>query len=255
MIEIIRERGMGCRSIRYVQGQSFNGYPEGERVLIYGSIGFVRDMMRERPWVPTAWFDEQVLSCHEYYGQWNKYLLQRNYRFIRWGELPGMREQLYKEVGSGGRLFIRPDDNLKSFAGSVVEKDRFDRWYQQSKRCYDLLPSLLCLVASPQDIVGEWRVVIVERKVLTASAYIAEGRRAGDGVVPDAVIALANQIAGEGPFDPLHMYVMDIGQTSDGFFLMEIGSVNCSSLYGCDLEKVVDAASGIAAKTVTASGG
>ncbi len=121
-------------------------------------------------------FNETVPACHHYY--WGKHLLQRNFRFLPLGELKRQVDVIYSEVGVEGCLFIRPDDNFKSFAGSVVPRERFDRWLSQNVSCYDLLPSLLCLVSAPQQILGEWRLVVTARQVLTASAYVAENAQA-----------------------------------------------------------------------------
>jgi hypothetical protein len=242
MVDIIRGRGMECRTIRYSETLPLRGFPDGENVIVYGSMGFVRDMVRSGRWRTMAWFDEEILSCHHYYGRWPEFVLQKSYRFLPLGEVHRQHAQLYAEVGTDGQLFVRPDDNLKSFAGKVVEQGKFEHWYQQNVRCYDLKPSLLCMVARPQEIFGEWRVIIAQRKVLTASAYVGESRSGTVEPVPVEVLVLAGKIAANGAFDPLPIYVMDLARTVDGLFLMEIGSMNCASMYNCDLEKIIDAA-------------
>jgi len=204
--------------------------------------------LRAQRWRPTAWFDERVLACHHYYGHWGRHVIQKDYRFLPLGELYRLRKSLYEEIGDAGRLFIRPDDNLKSFAGGVVESGKFDEWYQQNVRCYDLKPSLLCLVARSQQILEEWRVIICQRQVVTGSAYVGESRTGLESTMPEEVLAMARQIAAE-PFEPLPLYVMDIGRTPEGLRLMEIGSVNCASLYACDLSSVIEAATRLAAET------
>jgi ATP-grasp domain, R2K clade family 3 len=246
LVEMVRRRGMECKTIRYADGDEVHVFNESDRVVVYGSIGFVRNLICKKRWQPTAWFDENVLCCHHYYSYWGSHLLQHNFRFLTLGELQRQAATLYSEVGVDGRLFIRPDDNLKSFAGSVVLREKFDRWLKQNVSCYDLPASLLCLVSTPQEILGEWRLVIAERQVLTASAYIAENRTGSIAAVPQEVLATAGRILAHASFDPFPIYVMDIAQTANGFFLMEIGSLNCASLYACDLDKVVDVASRLA---------
>jgi hypothetical protein len=246
LADIVRARGMEFMTIRYADGDQVRAFTPDDRVVTYGSMGFVRNLVRARQWQPTAWFNECLLCCHHYYGFWGRHLLQRNYRFLPLGEVRRQVDTLYSEVGRDGRLFIRPDDNLKSFAGTVVLRDKFDRWLNQNVSCYDLPPSLLCMVSTPQQILGEWRLVIAERQILTASAYIAEDRSASATAVPDEVLTAARRILADGSFDPFPIYVMDIAQAAEGYFLMEIGSLNCSSLYACDLEKVVNVATRLA---------
>jgi hypothetical protein len=248
MAGLIRERGMECKTIRCVEGEPVHAFAEGDSVVVYGSMGFVRDLMRVKQWQPTAWFDERVLCCHHYYGYWGRHVLQHNYRFLPLGEVQEQVDALYAQIGRNGRLFIRPDDNLKSFAGAAVLRERFAQWMSQNVRCYGLDTSLLCLVSTPQEILGEWRFVIADRQVLTGSAYIAEDRVASDAGVPAEALATAQRILTEDSFNPFPIYVMDIAQTAEGYFLMEIGSLNCASLYACDLRKVVDAASRLAAR-------
>lgn len=246
MAELARDLGMECRIIEYTDGQEVRAFPPGQHVVAYGSMGFIRDMVRAGMWRPTAWFDAETLSCHHYYQYWERYILQQGCRFMSLGEISRLRAELYRELGVDDRLFIRPDDNLKSFAGTVVPLSEFDPWYQQNVRCYDLDPSLPCLIARPRQILKEWRVVIAERQVLTASPYIGESRSAALDTVPQAVLALAGQIAGNSEFNPLPVYVMDIAQTPEGLRLLEIGSMNCASLYACDLRKIIETATHLA---------
>lgn len=98
-------------------------FGEDDCVVAYGSIGLVNMLYRSRPWTPTAWFNLENLSCRNYYSRWGQYLLQREYSFVPTGALPSMSEFLYREIGDDGRLFVRPDSNMKSFAGRVVAKE------------------------------------------------------------------------------------------------------------------------------------
>jgi hypothetical protein len=63
---------------------------------------------------------------------------------------------------------------------------------------------------------------------------------------PPEAAAFAETVSMSTDFDPHPMYVMDIAATDDGYRLVEIGSACCASLYGCNLERIVDAVSEIA---------
>lgn len=266
LIEIIESRGMGVKVVGYVP---FEGglqdratrkvysydklsqlFPNDDCVVAYGSINLCRRLLSETPWAPTAWMNLKNLSCQSYYAYWGQFCLQREYVMLPWADLPRVKNRLGR-LSEDNCLFIRPNDNNKVFSGKVVHEDEFDKWYKQEDDCYAPPPDSLAVVARPIRLDAEWRVVIVDGKVITASLYRKNGiftaREDMEQGAPSEVMELASILALQ-EWQPDKAYVADICLTSGEYRLVEIGSPNAAGLYKCDLEKFVESMSAQAAK-------
>jgi hypothetical protein len=155
-------------------------------------------------------------------------------------------------------IFIRPDDNAKSFHGELVAKESFDEWFRIAN-VFNPGPKCMTLVSEPSKIESEYRFVISERKVLTGSQYKLNGKLEYSPHFPVEAANLAEEIANSCEFNPHPMFIMDICKIEDWqdneyrrihgdqrYKLMEIGSVNCAGMYTCDLRKFVEKASELA---------
>lgn len=263
MLKIAREKGMEAIEVVFSEGSEFftgildvkkqKKLPFGDKdcVVMYGSFHMARYLLRSHPWIPGVWFDVDALSCKTYYSHWGRFLLQQSYAMMPLVEVARQREWAYETFGKPEAvfgpqsIFIRPDSQLKPFAGQVVLDADFNKFYSEAM-IYGS-PETLAVIAAPQDIKNEWRLVIADREVLTGSGYI----RGGDVIIhdgfPEGARDLATRIANASEWQPHPIYCMDICQTGDEkFHLLEIGSVNTCGMYDCDLEKIITKSSEIA---------
>lgn len=227
-------------------------YADDDWVIVYGSMNLLRWLLRQGKWPQLAWYDFNRLRCQSYYAHWGQFLLQRRYAFMPLAEVRRRRDWLFETFAQNGTIFVRPDDNDKSFSGGPVQDAQFDQWYQLAN-FYEPGPDCLAVVSSPEVIHAEWRFVIGQRQVVTGSQYRRDGVDAIAPQVPPEAAAFAASVANAGRFDPHPVYAMDVCQTDDGYRLVEIGSICACSLYACDVDKVVTVASRIAAEMRPAS--
>lgn len=237
-----------------VLGANHRFFPDNDCVIVYGSINLIDRLCGTMTWTPTAWYDSQALKCSHYYVHWGQYLLQRDFAFVPFGALPDQFHRLLSKFGEDGCLFVRPDDNKKTFTGRVVHKDQFEKWYNTEVDCYEPNPYSMAVVARPQNLAVEWRFVVVEGKIVTQSSYRitpylgAKHKESHSEEVTEGATGIAQQAAADA-WQPDKAYVLDVGLTWGGEYrVVEIGSVNCAGLYGCDVVKVVDALSDLAEK-------
>ena len=248
MMEIVRAMDMEARHY------SYSGYetiiPEDlpakeECIVAYGSINAAKFINKRCKWVPGVWCDFEILRCCSYLAHWGQFSIQKRYLFLPLAEVYRQKEWLYKTLGYNEHIFIRPDDNMKSFHGEVVAKEKFEYWYEMAN-FYNPGKSCLCLVSEPSCLSGEWRFVIANRKVISGSQVRCDGNLAVASGFPKEAADFAEQVANSCEFNPHPIYVMDICRSPEGYALMEIGSVNCAGLYACDLKPIVEKASEIA---------
>jgi ATP-grasp domain, R2K clade family 3 len=258
MAKVVRSKGMPCAEIAFecVAGDEQELRPAGpvkfsddQPVMVYGSMNLMKWLLRKGRWPKLAWYDFPRLRCQSYYARWGQFLLQRQYAFLPLAEINRRRDWLFQTFGRDGSVFVRPDDNAKSFGGGLVRQDQFDQWYALAN-FYEPGPDCLAVVSTPETIYAEWRLVIADRKAVTGSQYRRGGKEEISAGFPPEVGAFAETVANANHFNPHPIYVMDIAGTESGYRLVEIGSICCASLYACDLETVVDAVIKMAADSV-----
>lgn len=140
------------------------------------------------------------------------------------------------------RLFIRPDSPTKPFPGNVHSVPNLIHLQNVIKRDYS--DQMLVVVAPEQPIEAEWRAVIADGQVLTASQYKQNNQPKYCLGLPDAVQALAKTVAGGWQPDPI--WILDLGWVDGAAYIVEIGMFSCAAFYHCDLSSIVEAASTIA---------
>jgi hypothetical protein len=150
-----------------------------------------------------------------------------------------------------GQIFIRPDSGRKSFSGQLLSFGDIKR-YQLAKDCGD--EAWVC-VATAKKIVKEWRVLIVDKEVVTACRYRRNGMLEMVKEFPPSVREQAEFIAGC-DWQPDIAYMLDIGlvikpdsdSTGDELRIIEANPFSTSDLYCMDYEKVIDALNRVAVK-------
>ena len=218
-------------------------------IIYYGSINLARWLQRHAKFNLVLWADfETVLRCRTYYAYLGPYLLNQEYAFMPLKEIARRKDWVYQTFGggkSGDTVFIRPDDNAKSFAGELVWSGRFDDFYEMSQ-FYGPSEHQLALVGKPVEVSSEWRVIVANKKVVTGSMYRKDKLVEIAPGVPPHVAAYVEWVCNSSEFEPHPIYVIDIAATPDGLRVVEIGSVNTAGLYEIDAQAFVDAALAIA---------
>jgi hypothetical protein len=222
-------------------------FPPEMCVVAHGDIELMTRIHRERRWNPGAFATIEHFFCSSYYCQFGKYLLNRDYVMLPFGELRRCQEFLFRTVGQDGRVFVRPDSPLKLFTGQIASRDSFDADLE-FMAFYEFPPESLVVVSPPQEIVAEWRFVVADRKVVAGCQYKNMGQLNSQPHYDDKAFDLASQIASTG-YEPDAAWVMDICRTTDGaYHLLEIGGFSFADLYSCDKRAVVEGVSNAAIK-------
>jgi hypothetical protein len=227
-------------------GTEFEIVGEERPVIYYGSLNTSQYLrLLHKNWVPLIWFDTEAFGCRSYYAHWGKHLIQQDYALYPVGELPRLKDRLYRTFGKEGSLFIRPDENDKSFSGRLVPEDNFSKWFDEI-RVEGVVPEALAVVASPVRLDAEWRFVIADRKVVAGSGYKGGGKLENVADCERQARAFAQAIAAE-PWQPHVIYCLDVAYRGDGRLgILEIGNINSAGLYRCDLLPVIQAMNAIA---------
>jgi hypothetical protein len=138
-------------------------------VIFSGTFPLMRHIQLHYPWVPGGWCTAGHFDCRSYYPCFRRHLLNHSHAVMALEEALSQVGEIFAQFGGEGRVFVRPCGVQKTFTGRCVDREGFVRVLESA--CYAKEP---VLVASPQAIVREWRVVIARGRFVAASQYKSE---------------------------------------------------------------------------------
>lgn len=145
-------------------------------------------------------------------------------------------------------FFLREAAGFNIVKGKVISKYAFEEWVATvsdptPENFYDWHPitkETLFAIAISKPIYDEYRVWIIDNKVVTSSQYVVEGVvdyiNSDDNV---KVNSYAQSIADSKLFE-MDNYVLDIFRTDRGLQVGEVNCIHCSGFYAMNSMKMVD---------------
>jgi len=208
--------------------------PTDESTLFYGSTRFVNLAYESKKWTPCAYFDPIKFTASHWLPAYGEMCLNNDSKFTTLAEFcfePHNPERLF---------FVRPDKDLKEFQGGVWSFSDLQRWKTGLLKT-DLgdkqLAHIPILVGEPWGITREWRLFMVEGKIIEASQYRKGHILNVSSCVPHDVHQYAKTAALT--FSPHDVFVLDICESANNLYVLEIGCVNSAGFYTCNIHNIV----------------
>jgi ATP-grasp domain, R2K clade family 3 len=215
-------------------------FDSGQPLLLTGSVGFASWAHAHWPLRPGAFRSERLEARH-WLPAYGALALNADAQWLTYGE--------FKARPRTEPVFLKPAGGGKLLSGLLLEPGASlqDAHFSRHRRWPELPEEFLLLVAPPRELFGEWRFVIVGEQVVAASQY-----KLGESLVlergaPDDAWTIARAVA-EHPWCPTDVFVVDIAQTAEGYFVLELNTFGTAGLYACDQEAIVRAAAPYAAE-------
>lgn len=136
--------------------------------------------------------------------------------------------------------FLRPVKDLKSFSGTVVNKNELLHFCSEIKEGkYTYLDENVELVIAPAyKIEKEWRCFMVNDKVAAASQYKENGKLLiSNKNLPKEMIIFAESMAKI--WSPDKIFTLDIGMANQKYYIIEAQCSNSSGFYDCNMVELV----------------
>lgn len=203
--------------------------------IIYGSTTFTSLALKDPLLKKGLFFDETTFSIENYIDRWGRYLLNYGAFILTLEDLIHSNKYNYDKL-----LFIRPNDDNKSFAGEVKRFDEIRDWYEKLKKAGNTSLSLesKVVVSEPYNIQYEWRLWIVNKKVVAASMYREYFRLRKEEGCPKEVIAFVEERCLQ--YTPHDVFVMDICLCGNEYFIVECGCMNGAGFYKAKITDIVE---------------
>lgn len=147
-------------------------------------------------------------------------------------------------------FFTRPTSDSKFYAGQVMTIAEFKEWQikvvalgeDDGSGLRGGTPIMMC---TPKEIWAEYRVWIVDKRIVTACRYKLGSRVAHSELdVHPGVMTFVNlMLLIWSPYE--RAFVMDVADTPEGLRVIELNTFNAAGLYKADVGKIVDAIEGM----------
>lgn len=141
-----------------------------------------------------------------------------------------------------GLRFIRPVEDGKAFNGKVYD---WEEWHELLRKMDGLEEwhkyEIDVQIAVPKVIHAEYRLWVVDGKIVTASGYkrgsiVYPG---GWGDIPPGLLTWAEIVIGL--WTPDKAFCLDVFQTETHYTIGEINCIHAAGFYGADIQKLVAA--------------
>jgi hypothetical protein len=196
------------------------------KVYVCGAIKLAK-IARERAWVPGSFLNENF-KFDIWLRELGNELLNSD---IEFGTLANVK------TGHQPTFFIRPLEDNKAFDGMVIDTEMLNDWRRDTSKGH--LQNMDVIVSPVKQIYREYRLFVVNYKVVTGSVYKIGGRPEVSADVEEYVLDYARGVIAK--WTPAESFVIDICLTEQGLKVIEFNNINSSGFYACDVAKYVDA--------------
>lgn len=152
-------------------------------------------------------------------------------------KLMSVDELLVADYRPNTELFLRRLDDSKVFTGRSMRFSDCGQFFRDLRQSPAMLEPLTVVVAEVQEIDAEWRLMLVDAKVVGGSMY----RPTADHALPAELIQFA-QLAAQ-KWTPAPVFVMDVARVNRSWKIVECNCFNGSRFYDADATAIVDAVS------------
>jgi hypothetical protein len=216
--------------------------PDDKNIICFGSYS-MRHSAKKYGWTPGV-FDLQDQSFDKQLIHWGDNMLNADSQVCKFKDA---------QWTAGEQRFVRPCDDSKYFAGAVFEWEEFMEW--QKNVCVleldygnSLTPDTMIQIAPLKKIYTEYRCWVVNGRIVTCSLY-KRGNRVVyenmDGDVGHTAREFASKFLVGKPamppysWEPAAAFCLDVCETSEGWKIVEINTINSCGFYAADIQKLV----------------
>lgn len=208
--------------------------PTGDPTIFYGSTRFVNLVYEAKRWQPCAFFDPVKFTTAHWGPLYGEAWLNHG------SQITTLAKFCFEPHDPGRLFFVRPDKDLKEFQGGIWSFGDLQRWKTgliKTDLGDEQLAHIPILVGEPWGIAREWRCFMVDGRVCQASQYRVRSKLNVSADVPTEVLVYAEQIARM--WSPNDVFVLDVCESADNLYVLEVGCVNSAGFYACDIEQIV----------------
>lgn len=195
-------------------------------IIPYGGTIFINSAQKIKPWV--FWFNDNF-SYKIYLEKYGQKMFNSDAQCMK------MREFSPSLFPKNEFLFIRPDKDLKEFAGENVKPEDFMGWLRRIQgKGYNINEDTNIVVAKSSRIGKEWRTYVVDGEPVGGSQYRDDHYLKPSSYVPQEVYEFVRQMVKI--WTPSPVFIMDICELNGELYILELGDFHSCGWYESNKE-------------------
>ena len=202
----------------------------------YGSTTMVKALWRRSVetgfFEPGLFFHPKKFRMSNYIDHWGYAMLNSSATIIDVANVKNLRNPDRSPIHDEQLVFIRPDDDSKSFSGHVIEFGKILEWLD-NENFTNREDIGNVLIGLPYNIETEWRLFVVNGRLITWSKYKEKGKLSTSLTAPVDLLYKARQWIKQ--YQPAEAFVMDVGLCGGNYYIIECGCINAAGFYDAHL--------------------
>jgi len=200
--------------------------------IVYGSTTLIKCAPKHKNWNPGLFFDPSNFRPSKWSEKWGEEMLNHDGKVVKVKDVLDVM---------GYDCFMRPNDDLKDFSGSRVNREYMEVFVKDVvDGQFPFSPDLEVHISSMKPIYQEYRVFIVDGKPVAWSQYRYRSMLLKSREVPQSVIDYAQDMANI--WSPEKAFVMDVCVNEDQKLkILELNCFNASGVYLCNIPDIIKA--------------
>ena len=230
--------GYDCRGVKIIP---FTDSPEflldpladypGGPIIPYGSTSMIKSFARSKLDKRGFFFCDANLRTSVWVDKLDDRILNYDSLFMT-------LEEAFNLDMFGTTFFMKPDNDLKDFCGTLVSAQDIEKFYTDvSAGGFCFKPDIPVVLSPVKQIGWEYRLFMIQDRVIAKSSYRYRTMLSIKEPVPQEVVDFAEETARI--WFPDYVYVMDICETENGYKIVEFNTFNASGFYACNVEDIV----------------
>lgn len=205
-----------------------------DQVVFYGSTTLMLTAYENEQYQHGVFYDPLSFSMKSYLHHWGNYMLNAE------GQVMTFEKFIKTTVDTREEWFLRPNEDDKSFAGTVMSSSEIKEWYEKILQVNNpqLHADTNIMVAPTQQLIKEWRNIVIDGKVIDSSRYMCHGKLQiqKEDCPPEMLQFVEKQVKVYAPND---IFVIDIAETNQGYKIIECNCFNGTGFYEHNIQKIV----------------
>ena len=213
-------------------------------VVVYGAVSFISAVQKAGVW-PTGVFGTPETFTYE---AWAK-----NYNEMLLNSPDGVMLTTIGEFCNDSRnpqedIFVRPQHDTKSLVGAVQTAGEFKAWCIEACKgdFAGVDKNTPIVIAKPYGIEAEWRLFVVDHKVVSTSQYHKKGRLFKALGAPQDILDFADKAIAR--WSPVPAYTLDLSRSAGNCYIVEAQGFNSAGHYAADIKAVAQAVNKVAVR-------
>lgn len=242
-VQAVRKSGADIQEVKYIPfSETIPKINVPGPIVVYGSVNFIQQVQKLEHLSIGVFGTPETFTYKSWAHNYGEMLLNSPDGV----ELTTIGDFALNKREEKDFIFVRPQHDTKSLVGQVWLVKDFLAWTQEAKKGVyaGVNKDTPVVIATPYGVEAEWRLFVVDNKVVAASQYRKRGKLYKEEGAPEDVLAFAQKAIEK--WSPVPAYVLDVCHSAGNCYIVEAQGFNSAGHYAANIEEVAKAVNDVA---------